>query len=450
MVYHQGLSPPLFFMHHLYPFFLHLSHLQPWIESWLSTGGPIIVFIVTFVEGIPPIGLLAPSHTVVFFAMFLAKIGALHFDTVVVAALGGMMLGDIIGYFLGQKYGYAFLLRLGNIFSIKDESVEKVKNLVSGHLNKAVFIGKFNPLTRSLVPFIIGSSKVSFGRFIFIDILANVSWTAFAFVIGYVFGVSYIVIAPYFGRIIIIALVIASLIAVAYRFISRQFHIFARYELFALILNILAVCGFAAMLQGVSGWHHFMLNPDIAVNVWFSNLTNTMQWLVPTSNFISTLLGPTVLAVMVIGLSIYFFIKKRWRHFYIILASLAGGYFLTEFIKNAIGSPRPSDALIHLSDFSFPSGHATAVAGALVLVVYFFAPIIRSKSWRWFLVVGLFILALAVGAGRLVLGVHWLSDIIAGYSLGIFWTTATILLVRYGGLIWEAIKDFGKDFRKEK
>jgi undecaprenyl-diphosphatase len=204
------------------------------------------------------------------------------------------------------------------------------------------------------------------------------------------------------------------------------------------------------MLEAISGWHHFILNPDIAVNIWFSNMANTMQWLVPAGNFISTLLGPTVLAVIAIGLSIYFLIKKRWRHFYIILASLVGGYFITEFIKNAIGSPRPYDALIHLSDFSFPSGHATAVAGALVLVVYFFAPIIRSKSWRWFLVIGLFVLALVVGGSRLILGVHWLSDVIAGYSLGIFWTTATILLVRYGGLIWEAIKDFRKDFRKEK
>jgi undecaprenyl-diphosphatase len=435
-------------MHHFYPFFSHFSHLsnlQLWIESWLSTGGPIIVFIVTFVEGIPPIGLLAPSHTIIFFAMFLAKIGALRFDTVIAAALVGAVLGDIVGYFLGQKYGYGFLLRLGRIFSIKDESVEKVKNLVFRHLNKAVILGKFNPLTRSLVPFTVGSSKVSFGRFIFIDVLANVSWTAFAFVIGYAFGASYAVASVYFGRVLIITLVIAMLIVIAYRFISRQFHIFARYELFALILNILAICGFAAMLQGISGWHHFMLNSDVVVNVWFSNLANTLSWLAPMASFISAILGPVVLATVGVALSIYFFIKKRWRHFYIILSSLVGVYFLAEFIKNAIGSLRPSDALVHLSDFSFPSGHATAVAGALILVVYFFAPIIRSKSWRWFLVLGLSFLAILVGASRLVLGVHWLSDVIAGYSLGIFWTTAMILGVRYGGLIWEAIKDFRKD-----
>ena len=266
----------------------------------------------------------------------------------------------------------------------------------------------------------------------------------FAFVVGYVFGASYSVVAPYFGRIVIIALVIAVLVVIAYRFISRQFHIFAKYELFALVLNILAICGFAAMLQGISGWHHFMLNPDVSVNILFSNLVNVTQWLVPTANFTSAALGPTVLAVIAVGLSVYFFIKKRWRHFYIILSSLVGGYFLTELLKNIIGSPRPADALVSLSDFSFPSGHATAIAGALILIVYFFAPFIRSKSWRWILVVGLFILTLLVGASRLVLGVHWLSDIIAGYSLGIFWTTAMILGVRYGGLIWQAVEDWGK------
>ena len=434
-------------MHQFYPFFSHFSHLsslQSWIESWLSTGGPIIVFIVTFVEGIPPIGLLAPSHTIVFFAMFLAKIGALRFDTVIEVAIAGAVLGDIVGYFLGKKYGYAFLGRIGKMFSIKNESIEKVKNLVSGHLNKAVFIGKFNPLTRALAPFAVGASKVSFARFISIDFIANVSWTIFAFVVGYVFGASYTVVAPYFGRIVIIALVVAVLIAIAYRFISRQFHIFAKYELFALVMNILAICGFAAMLQGISGWHHFMLNPDVNVNILFGNIVDAAQWLVPTANFVSAVFGPTVLTVIAVGLSVYFLIKKRWRHFYIIISSTVGIFFLIEFLKNIIGSPRPADALVSLSDFSFPSGHATAIAGALVLVVYFFAPIIRSKSWRWILVVGLFILMLLVGASRLVLGVHWLSDIIAGYSLGIFWTTAMILGVRCGGLIWEALKDWRK------
>jgi len=439
-------------MQHLHPFLSHLSQLRPWIESWLSAGGPTIVFIVTFVEGIPPIGLLSPSHTIVFFAFFLAKIGVLRFDTVLLAALSGMILGDIVGYFLGKRYGFGFLLRLGKMFSIRRGSIEKLKDLVSGHLNKAVFIGKFNPLTRALAPFVVGSSKVSFGRFLLIDILANVSWTALACIIGYVFGASYGVASVYFGRIVIIGCIVALLVVGIYRFISRQFHVFAKYELFVLILNILAICGFASMLQGISGWHHFMLDPDVATNVWFSNLVQYHPALVQLANVASAVLGPMALSIVAVGLSVYFFIRERWRHFCIIIFTLVGGYLLPELLKVIIASPRPTDALVQLNDFSFPSGHATAAAGAFILAVYFFIPFMRMKPWHWLLGAAFFVLMILVGASRLLLSVHWLSDVVAGYSLGIFCATSMILLVRYGGLIWKAIVDFStyKEQDKEK
>ena len=87
------------FYHHIPPI---LPHLEAWIESWLQAGGPTVVFLVTFFEGIPMLGFLAPSHTVVLFAAFLAKIGALRFDAVALAAVGGMTAGDILGLLSGQ------------------------------------------------------------------------------------------------------------------------------------------------------------------------------------------------------------------------------------------------------------------------------------------------------------------------------------------------------------
>lgn len=433
-------------MHHLYPHIsLVLPRLEAWIESWIGAGGPIVVFLVTFVEGIPPIGLLSPSHTVVFFAVFLAKIGVLRFDAVLSAALGGMILGDIVGYFMGKRYGYSFLIRLGKMFSVRKESVEKLKGLVSGHLVKALFIGKFNPLTRALAPFTVGASKVSFGRFLFVDILANASWTALAFVIGYAFGASYAIAAAYLGRIIVIGIVIVILTALTYRFASRQFHVFARYELFSLIAFLIALFGFAAMLQGISGRHDFMLGPDVAVNIWFGGLASMTPWLVSASTFISNVFGPVALTIAFIGLPVYLLIKKRWKHLFITLSSLGGGYIIAEFLKGLIASPRPPDALVFASGFSFPSEHAVFAAVILVLVVYFFAPLIKARPWRWTFIAAALVLALIIVASRLILGVHWLSDVVAGLSLGILSATAMILLVRYSGLAWRAIADLGKE-----
>jgi membrane protein DedA with SNARE-associated domain len=297
-------------MHIFHPFLFHLSQIEPWIESWLSTSGPIVVFVVAFIEGIPPIGLLAPSNIIILFAAFLAKIGVLNFYTIVTSALIGMTLGDIVGYYMGKKYGYAFLSPIMRIFSVRKESIERLKDLVSGHLGKAVFIGRFNPLTRPFAPFVVGASKVSFTRFIPFDLLAGVSLVALVSAIGYAFGASYGIAAMYLGRIIIVGILLVILFAIAYRFINHQFHVFARYELFAFILNVLGLSGFVLMLQGVSGMQHFMINPDVIVNVWFSNLANVVPWIVSVASYTSIVLGPAVLIAIGALISVYFFVHN--------------------------------------------------------------------------------------------------------------------------------------------
>jgi undecaprenyl-diphosphatase len=422
---------------HLSPF---LPHLQAWIQTWIKTGGPAIVFLVTFIEGIPPLGLLAPSHTVVLFAAFLAKIGVLQFSAVAIAALSGMIIGDTIGYFMGKHFGYSFLNSVGRIFSIKKDLIEKLKGLIATHLGKTFFIGKFNPLTRALAPFMVGASEISFLKFFTIDVAANVMWTAAAMAVGYAFGASYGAAAAFFGRFIIIALVIVIFVAIVYRFVNKQFHIFARYELLSLIANLLALFGLAAMLQGVSGVDHFMAGPDVATNIWFGTFILSWPSLVTVANFMSNVFGPVILVAAAVGLPIYFFIKKRWRYLFVTIASLGGTYAITEFLKNAIASPRPPDAGLPLTDYSFPSAHAAAAGAILVLAIYFFAPRIQSRHFRQAYIWIVFVLSLLVVVSRLVLGVHWLSDVIAGYSLGILWTTGMILLVRYGELVWRSVR----------
>ena len=107
--------------------------------------------------------------------------------------------------------------------------------------------------------------------------------------------------------------------------------------------------------------------------------------------------------------------------------------------KQLVGRARPPVAL-HLvaeSDASFPSGHAadsTAVyltLGLVVAIVVFRRPVARALT-----VIGAGLVALAVGSSRLVLGVHWPTDVLAGWSLGvaaaITVTTAVLLVVRPG------------------
>lgn len=101
---------------------------------------------------------------------------------------------------------------------------------------------------------------------------------------------------------------------------------------------------------------------------------------------------------------------------------------LTFLLKAAIARPRPdlgSVLLVPLddvSDFAFPSGHATrAFAAALLLTV-------RTRDWRWG--VPLFAYAALMGLSRVYIGVHWPSDVLAGALLGIAWAYAFERLTR--------------------
>ena len=103
------------------------------------------------------------------------------------------------------------------------------------------------------------------------------------------------------------------------------------------------------------------------------------------------------------------------------VASLAVSATAVSIVKTVVGRGRPPVAL-HLvseSDASFPSGHATnssAVFMTVALVIAVF--VLRRSLARAATVVAAGIMAAAVGASRLVLGVHWPSDVVAGMALG--------------------------------
>jgi undecaprenyl-diphosphatase len=95
--------------------------------------------------------------------------------------------------------------------------------------------------------------------------------------------------------------------------------------------------------------------------------------------------------------------------------------------------PAPVGALIPAQAFSFPSGHAM-VAAAFYLFVGYLAWRLLPGRWRIVCAVGLVLIAFLIGLSRLYLGVHYLTDVVAGYIAGFAWTDAVIvgghLLVR--------------------
>lgn len=99
------------------------------------------------------------------------------------------------------------------------------------------------------------------------------------------------------------------------------------------------------------------------------------------------------------------------------LAVVLGIGLVLFFVKPLIGRPRPHHAWIAESGFSFPSAHATATAALWSYVAW----LARQASNAWRRIVFPFAIGVPVTIGicRLYLGVHWFSDVIAGWSAGI-------------------------------
>ena len=107
-----------------------------------------------------------------------------------------------------------------------------------------------------------------------------------------------------------------------------------------------------------------------------------------------------------------------------------GGAVLSYVLKLAFSKPRPQlwPQLISEKTFSYPSGHAL---GSMVLygfLSYLLATLYPRYSRAFYSIATLLILA--IGFSRLYLGVHWPTDIIAGYGIGFLWITVCIMLMR--------------------
>jgi len=111
-------------------------------------------------------------------------------------------------------------------------------------------------------------------------------------------------------------------------------------------------------------------------------------------------------------------ILHKWRYLYSLTISLISAELFIYIVKNLVGRHRPpvTNALILLTDFSFPSGHSYIAVAFYGLTTYFLFDILTSKILRTLVLIFGTILVLALGFSRLYLGVHWPSDILAGFA----------------------------------
>lgn len=136
------------------------------------------------------------------------------------------------------------------------------------------------------------------------------------------------------------------------------------------------------------------------------------------SKAISAIFEPIIFVILLLIVSVYLFRKKRKKEAYALTWLAILSFSVSQLIKVLVHRPRPINALITENTFSFPSGHAVMAVIFFGTMIYLFEHHIKNKKTKQILTFLTAILVLLISFSRIILNVHWLSDILASFSLG--------------------------------
>ena len=116
-------------------------------------------------------------------------------------------------------------------------------------------------------------------------------------------------------------------------------------------------------------------------------------------------------------------VTRRWQLLCVWIIAVLGVGFLNESLKNTFQRVRPQwpDPWIVEPGWSFPSGHAMGSLVVYGMLAYFLSLIVTNRTLRYCIIVLATTLVVTIGFSRIYLGVHYFSDIAAGYCAATFW-----------------------------
>ncbi len=149
------------------------------------------------------------------------------------------------------------------------------------------------------------------------------------------------------------------------------------------------------------------------------------HWLPGVVMNISSLGSGPVLGLLVTIAVGYLVIKRDRTKALLLVVAAASGGVVVAMLKNLFGRPRPNlvDHLVRVQTMSFPSGHAANSALVFLTIGALISDVEISRGARIYIMAVAMTLAILIGLSRLYLGIHWPTDVAAGWALGAGWAT---------------------------
>lgn len=137
----------------------------------------------------------------------------------------------------------------------------------------------------------------------------------------------------------------------------------------------------------------------------------------------------TVIGVLLVGIPLL--LRRRfWSAFGLAFAT-AGGGLVVLGLKEFFARARPMEQIVHAGGYAFPSGHAFSAMVFFGYLIYLGQKHLRIAILQVLVTIGSFTMIVLIGASRVYLNVHWLTDVLGGFFAGFVWLVLSILIVRH-------------------
>lgn len=426
----------------------YLAPLLEWLQQHPHWAG-FVVFLTALLESLLLVGLALPGVVLMFGFGALVAAGAMELWPTLAWAVLGAIAGDGTSFLIGRHFHQR--LRVMWPFYKYPRLMARGVDFFHHHGGKSIILARFVGPVRPILPAVAGMLNMPTGRFFLVNAFSALLWAPVYLIPGLVFGASLGLAAEVAGRLaLLLALVIGVLwfsLWLVWRLLrllqphasywmartldwSRRHprlhplaaglldpnHPEARVLTLLTMLLLAATWGFLLTLQQMLG-QSVLAGLDPLV---FNLLQELRTPFADRVMVAITLLGDArLLTLLVAALALWLALKGRWKAGLHWLAAFAVTSLLTRVLKLSSGSTRPLDLGPDMT-WSFPSGHAAmsvAAYGFLALLVARELPAPR----RWIPYLAATLLCVSIAFSRLYLGAHWLSDVLAGLTLGLFW-----------------------------
>ena len=191
----------------------------------LGHWGYLVIFLVVALECQAGFGLVMPGESLVLVGGFFAEQGVFELPALIMVISLAAIAGDSIGYQLGRHLGRRWLTQHGGRFGLRQAHLDRVDLFFVKHGGKAVFCSHFLHLLRSLMPFIAGSHRMAYLKFLSFNAAGCIVWASVFTVLGYLTGKSWRIAAKWIGgasEIIGGMLVLVIVVVLLWRYLVRH------------------------------------------------------------------------------------------------------------------------------------------------------------------------------------------------------------------------------------